>query len=156
MTRDVDLHDRVAGHRFSDGLAPQFLDVLVGIASPREFAAGDWIARHGEPADEFHLVIEGRCAIEVTAAGREPLVIATVHAGEVLGWSWLLAPHRWHFDVVALDHTRTVALDGVALRSACRTDHELGYEINHRLARVIAARLEATRLQLVDVYGHAR
>lgn len=156
MTHDGDLHAMLAAHRFADGLAPQFIDALATMARFVEHPAGTWIAVQGDPADAFHLVIEGRCAIEVAAAGRDPLVIATVHAGEALGWSWMLAPHLWHFDVLALDHTRTIAVDGAALRDACHADHELGYEIAHRLARVIALRLEATRLQLVDVYGQPR
>ena len=156
MTFESDLHVRLAAHRFADGLSPQRIEALAAMAHFDEFPAGTWIAKQGEPADAFHLVLEGRCAIEVTAAGRDPLVVATVHEGEVLGWSWMLAPHVWHFDVLALDPTRTIAVDGAALRTACHADHDLGYEISHRLARVIASRLEATRLQLVDVYGQSR
>jgi hypothetical protein len=32
-------------------------------------------------------------------------------------------------------------------------DHELGYQLLTRFATLIQDRLEATRLQLVDVYG---
>ncbi|MEQ1703771.1 MAG: cyclic nucleotide-binding domain-containing protein [Ilumatobacteraceae bacterium] len=150
------LHDSVAAHRFVDGLTPAHIDVLVGMARFGEYPAGTWVALRGDAADTFHLVLEGRFAIEVAAAGRDPLVVATVHPGEVLGWSWMLAPHVWHFDVLTLDHTRTIAIDGAALRAACRSDHDLGYEVSHRLARVIASRLEGTRLQLMDVYGQPR
>ena len=156
MTTAADMHHDLSAHRFVDGLAPRLVDVLGGMARFCEHPAGAWLAMQGDPATEFHLVLEGRFAIEVAAAGRDPLVIATVHAGEVVGWSWMLAPHVWHFDVLALDHTRTIAIDGPALRAACRADHELGHEVNHRLARVIATRLEATRLQLVDMYGKPR
>ena len=83
-------------------------------------------------------------------------MIATVHAGEVLGWSWMFAPHRWHFDVLARRIDRTIAIDAAQLRTACRADHELGFEITYRLAGVIASRLEATRQQLMDVYGQPR
>ena len=156
MTTVDHLHHDLGAHRFVDGLPPRLVDVLAGMARFCEHPAGAWLAQQGEPADEFHLVLEGRVAVEVAAAGRDPLVIATVHAGEVVGWSWMLAPHVWHFDVLALDHTRTIVIDGAALRTACRADHELGHEITHRLARVIASRLEATRLQLVDMYGKPR
>ncbi|MGB8861704.1 MAG: cyclic nucleotide-binding domain-containing protein [Ilumatobacteraceae bacterium] len=156
MTLGSDVHTSLAAHRFADGLAPELVDALATMAHFAEHPSGAWIATQGAPADRFHLMLEGRCAIEVAAAGRDPLVIATVHPGEVVGWSWMLAPHVWHFDVLALDHTRTIAIDGAELRAACRANHELGFEITHRLARVIASRLEATRLQLVDVYGHQR
>lgn len=156
MTAQADIRDTLAGHPFAAGLAPRLVDALAGMARIAEHPVGTWITVQGGPADEFHLVVDGRCAIEVAAAGRDPLVIATVHAGEVLGWSWMLAPHVWHFDVLALDHTRSIAVDGALLREACDTDHELGYEIVRRLAQVIASRLEATRLQLVDMYGQHR
>jgi CRP-like cAMP-binding protein len=156
MTHHPDLHARLLAHRFTDGMAPQLVDQLASLATFAEFHTGSWLGVQGKPADRFHLVDEGRCAIEMHAASNHPIVIATVHPGEVVGWSWMLAPHVWHFDVLALEPTRTISIDGTALNAACRADHELGFEINHRLARVIASRLEATRLQLVDVYAQHR
>jgi CRP/FNR family cyclic AMP-dependent transcriptional regulator len=63
-------------------------------------------------------------------------------------------PYRWHFDARAVELTRAIALDGECLRGKCEEDHDLGYEIMKRFALVIAERLEATRLQLLDVYGN--
>jgi CRP/FNR family transcriptional regulator, cyclic AMP receptor protein len=156
MTHHPELDDQLAAHAFSDGLSPRFIAELAAMAKFEQYPAGEWIAAKDDPAHWFHLVVRGRCAIEVTSPGREPLVIATVHANEVLGWSWMLPPHVWHFDVLALDDTHTIAIDGDALRAACRADHDLGYEVTQRLAGVIASRLEATRHQLVDVYGQPR
>jgi CRP/FNR family cyclic AMP-dependent transcriptional regulator len=153
MTDHSEMRAALATHPFVSDLAPRLLDELAALAHVAEFRAGAWIAQNGHPVDSFHLLTEGRCAVEVTAAGRAPLVIATVHAGEVLGWSWMVPPHSWHFDVLALDPTRTIAIDGTALRMACNNDHELGYEITRRLAGVIAGRLDATRMQLMDMYG---
>ncbi|HEV2460023.1 MAG TPA: hypothetical protein VGS80_16825, partial [Ktedonobacterales bacterium] len=47
---------------------------------------------------------------------------------------------------------RAVAFDGACLRAKCDADHELGYELMRRFAQVIVERLQATRLQLLDVY----
>jgi CRP-like cAMP-binding protein len=108
------------------------------------------------PADQLLLVTGGRVGIEIASADRDPLIITTVHAGEVVGWSWMVEPHEWRFDIVALSQVTGLAIDAVALRTACAADHELGYEIATRLSRVVAARLGATRLQLLDVYGRVR
>ena len=48
-----------------------------------------------------------------------------------------------------------IAFDGACLRGKCDADHELGYELMQRFAGVMLDRLQATRLQLLDVYGHA-
>jgi hypothetical protein len=47
-----------------------------------------------------------------------------------------------------------VAFDGACLRGKCENDHELGYELMRRFAAVLIERLQATRFQLLDVYGH--
>ena len=73
-----------------------------------------------------------------------------------MGWSWLFAPHRWQFDGRAVDPTRTIAFDGTCLRGKCDADHELGYQLMRRFAAVAVERLQATRLQLLDVYGQPR
>ena len=43
--------------------------------------------------------------------------------------------------------------DGACLRDKCEADHDLGYELMKRFAPVMLERLQATRLQLLDVYG---
>ena len=44
------------------------------------------------------------------------------------------------------------AFDGARLREACDADCGLGYAVMQRLLRVVADRLQALRLQLIDVY----
>jgi CRP/FNR family transcriptional regulator, cyclic AMP receptor protein len=152
----TDLHELLGTHEFFAGLEHHLILKVADMATIAEFPAGTWIARSGTDANVFHAVIEGRAGVELAAAGRPPLLVATVHPGEVVGWSWYFEPHRWHFDVLALDPLRTVAIDGVRLRVACVDDHELGYHLGRRLAQVVASRLESTRHQLMDVYGPAR
>jgi CRP-like cAMP-binding protein len=152
----TDLTRLLADHAFFQGLEPHLVDKVADLATVVDFRAGTWIARSGTDAGTFHAVIGGRAGVELSAADREPLLVATVHPGEVIGWSWFVEPHQWHFDVLALDDLRTVAVEGQLLRDACAADHELGYQLSRRLTRVVASRLEATRHQLVDVYGHAR
>ena len=151
-----EIRDALAGHPFFVGLDQQRIDALAAFTFVREVPAGMWIAHTGGQADVFHAIVHGRAGIEIHAADREPLVVATVHAGEVIGWSWFVQPHRWHFDVIALDTMRLLDIDAVRLRAACAADHELGFHVAGQLTQVLASRLEATRHQLVDIYGIAR
>jgi CRP/FNR family transcriptional regulator, cyclic AMP receptor protein len=152
----IDIASAVSAHPFLAGLDPRLVARIVPLAQLVEYPLGAWIARVGLPADQFLLLTEGRAGIEITAADRDPLIVATVHAGDVVGWSWFVEPHVWHFDVVALDDVQALAIDAAALRAACTADHELGYQLGTRLTAVVASRLEATRHQLIDVYGRAR
>ncbi len=71
----------------------------------------------------------------------------------VLGWSWLVSPYRGRFDALALETTRAIAFDGRCLRGKCEEDHEFGYELLTRFSTIMVKRLEATRVQLIDIYG---
>jgi hypothetical protein len=46
-----------------------------------------------------------------------------------------------------------LGLDGQCLRAKCEADHDLGYALMQRFAQVVVQRLQATRLQLLDLYG---
>ncbi|HYM55894.1 MAG TPA: cyclic nucleotide-binding domain-containing protein [Solirubrobacteraceae bacterium] len=150
------LEELIAASPVFAGLAPAQLELIAGCGVNEHFAAGDQLFREGGPADRFFLIREGAVALEIDAPGRGALVIETLHEGEVAGWSWLFEPYRWQFDARATAPTRVVAFDGACLRGKCEADHELGYELMRRFAASLIDRLQATRLQLLDVYGHAR
>lgn len=143
----------VADHPFFADLDPAFINLLVGCASNVRFKKGDFIFREGDPANSFYLIRDGKVAVEIFAPQREPITVATLEQGEILGWSWLLAPYQWKHQARAMDNVRALALDGKCLRGKCEQNHDLGYEILKRFARIIEQRLESTRLQLLDVYA---
>jgi CRP/FNR family transcriptional regulator, cyclic AMP receptor protein len=118
--------------------------------------SGSYLLREGRPAERFYLIRVGTVALEIQAPGRGAVIIETLQPGEVAGWSWLFAPYRWQFDARAVERCSVIAFDGACLRGKCDADHELGYELMRRFAECIVERLQATRLQLLDVYGTAR
>jgi CRP/FNR family transcriptional regulator, cyclic AMP receptor protein len=140
---------------FFAGMAEAQLDLLAGCASNARFDAGTPIIREGQSADSFWLITHGRAAVEIFVPGRGPVVVHTIGAGDILGWSWLFPPHRWRYDAHAVELVRAIAVDGACLRGKAEADHDLGYELMRRFAAVVIDLLTATRLQLVDMYAHA-
>jgi CRP/FNR family transcriptional regulator, cyclic AMP receptor protein len=125
----------------------------VGCSVNKIFEAGQFLFREGESADTFYVIRNGRVQVETFSPEHGPIIIQTEAEGEVLGWSWLVPPYHWRFDARATEQVRVIAIDGKCLREKCEEDHNLGYELMKRFALIIAERLEATRLQLLDVYG---
>lgn len=151
------LDETLAESPVFSGLTPAQLALIVGCAQNTGFDKGARLFREGEAADTFWLVRRGRVALTLHDPARGELTIETIEPGDVVGWSWLFEPYRWHSDAVAVDDVRAVAFDGACLRGKCETDHELGYELMRRFAAVAIDRLQHTRLRLLDVYGnHAR
>jgi CRP-like cAMP-binding protein len=137
------------------GLEEPFAARLAGCAQTAGFERGEALFREGDPADHFYVVRRGRVALEIFVPGRGPLTIETLEPGEIVGWSWLFPPHRWHFDARALEDVRAVAVDGACLRGKCDEDPAFGYELMRRFSAIMIERLQATRLRLLDVYGSA-
>jgi hypothetical protein len=82
------------------------------------------------------------------------MTISTHGPGELIGWSWLFPPYRWHFDGRVVERGSAIAFDGECLRGKAEGDHDLGYELMKRFAAQMVERLQATRIQLLDLYGH--
>jgi CRP/FNR family transcriptional regulator, cyclic AMP receptor protein len=142
-------------HPFLSGLEPEYLALLAGCASNVRFNEGSFLFREGDAADQCFLIREGKIALEIAAPGRGSIIVQTLAAGDVTGFSWLLEPHRWQFDGRVVEPVRAIALDGICLRGKCAADPRLGFELVQRFARLAIQRLQATRLRLLDVYGNA-
>ena len=143
----------VRDHPFFAGLNEDYINLIAGCARNVIFKAGAYLLHQGDRADEFYLIRHGRVALEVSAAGRAPVTFLTLGEGEVVGVSWLLPPYRWNYDARAVELVRAISMDAKCLRGKCDSDHDLGYEMMLRFVPLLIRRLQATRMQILDVYG---
>ena len=138
------------------GMSDEALELLSGCAANTRFADGEIVFREGDDADTFYVVRHGRVALETFVPARGPVTIETIDPGEVIGWSWLFAPYRWHFDARALGLVRATQFDAACLREKCEQDPAFGYDLISRFTQVLIERLQWTRLRLLDLYGDGR
>ena len=139
-------------HPFLAGLADGDLVVLARCGRLQAVAAGQVLAREGRAADTFHLVVDGQVALQVHSPRGGAIVLSTVGAGQVLGWSWRFPPHRWFFDAVTVVDTTTVLFEAAALRAALEERPALDADVTCRLGVVVTDRLRDARTQLLDLY----
>lgn len=137
---------------FTD-LDQEQLELIAGCGRNVIFGEGDRLFREGDAADVFFLVRRGVVALDTYVPNRGALTVDSVGPGEIAGWSWLVPPYRWHFTGRAVEPVHTVQFDGACLRGKCEADPLLGYDLLNRVAQVLVERLQATRFQLMDVYG---
>ena len=147
------LEPYLAEHPFLQGMNKRHIELLVGCASNARFNEGEYVFREGDAATQFYFIRHGRLALEIYRLRKGPVVVQTLGPGDILGWSWLFPPYRLHSDCRAMELTRAIALDGTCLRQKCEEDHELGYQLMKRFAHVFEKTLQATRMQLLDIYG---
>ncbi|HUO97325.1 MAG TPA: cyclic nucleotide-binding domain-containing protein [Rhizomicrobium sp.] len=141
----------VREHPFFSGMKEEQTAILAGCAKNVRFEAGQYLFHEGEPADQLYLLRSGRVALQISSPERA-VTIQTVGESEIVGASWLVAPYRWGLDAKALELTRAISLDAACLRGKCEDDHGLGYELMKRFMPILHQRLQAARLQILDVY----
>ena len=138
------------------GMSHEALELLSGCATNRRFTDDEILFREGDDADTFYVIRHGRVALETFVPARGSITIETIDPGEVVGWSWLFAPYRWHFDARALGLVRATQFGASCLRAKCEQDPAFGYDLITRFTQVLIERLQWTRLRLLDVYGDGR
>src|ERR1041384_8673533 len=92
---------RVALHPFLAGMNPKQLALLTDCAIPVHFKTGQTILREGDLANRFYLIESGKVILESGEGFGEPVIVETIGAGDLLGWSWMFPPYTWHFTAPA-------------------------------------------------------
>ncbi len=150
MTTEVDpatLLDRALG----DVPAPARARLLE-CAELVEFTAGDRIAAEGEPAEALHVVVAGTVQLAMHQRQAD-LCVATLGPGDLLGWSWLVPPHRWQFDATTPRGATLWRVPADELRSAMAEEPEVEAALATTMLSVLSRRLRDTRLQLLDLFS---
>jgi CRP/FNR family cyclic AMP-dependent transcriptional regulator len=144
----------LAAQPFLKGLSAAHLELLANESMLAEFKTDELIFKEGSSANRFYILLSGEVALESPCPKcddeRDPVLIETIGAGSVLGWSWLFPPYYSHFNARAVSQVKTIFFYATRLREQCESDHELGYELMKRAAEIFIERLQATRIKLSE------
>jgi len=138
-------------------LADGDIDALLQAAPPVELAAGEVLAREGDPADRAYLLVAGRLRASVAVGGSEGDMDRTVNeiaAGEVTGESALfLTGGRRAATLTALEASTVLALTRELFLPGAPNPALVALE-SHILAG-LARRIERTDAQIVEAWRAA-
>jgi CRP-like cAMP-binding protein len=146
---NADLKEMVKAHPFLHDMKPEHQEFISETAHLVRFEPQQIIFHEGEPANEFFLIREGKLALEAHEPGNGSALVQVLGPEDVLGWSWMFPPYAWHFTARAVQPTTMIALNGARLLIHAESEHDFGYELMKRVARIMMARLQATRRQLI-------
>jgi CRP/FNR family cyclic AMP-dependent transcriptional regulator len=147
------LAEHIRATWFGSDLPDISLRRLGMMAREYESPARTRLLREGDDTDELSILVEGRIALTEHVAGRGSVTLMSAEPGDVFGWTAIIPPYRATATVVSLEAVKVIAIDAQALRAELKADSELAAGIYPRLAEALARRLEATRQQLLDLYG---
>ncbi|WP_330455579.1 cyclic nucleotide-binding domain-containing protein [Streptomyces sp. NBC_00820] len=130
-------------------LPAEYREQLMRAAHQVSFEAGTRLFEEGRRADRFWIVRTGTVALDLHVPGRRPAVVESLGHGELVGWSWHFPPYIWHLGAEALSPVRAWEFEAEAVR----TNAEFGRATAVWVGRVVAQRLHASRVRLLDLYA---
>jgi len=151
-----EVFDVLVDQPFFAGMTDGQIRTVAEAATLVSFDEGGVIFVEGGPASDTYLILEGDIALTLRTQEHGSKIVQTLHRGDFVGWSWMYPPYRWSFDANVQTDVQAVQFDGPKLKKISLADSELGYALMRRFTEVIINRMQALRIQLLDVYSTFR
>ncbi|MEW1923026.1 cyclic nucleotide-binding domain-containing protein [Streptomyces sp. NPDC088360] len=140
-------------HSMLRALPAEYHQRLMRIAREVSFPQGTRLFEEGGRADRFWIIRTGAVSLDIHVPGRRPAVVETLGHNELVGWSWLFAPHTWHLGAETTTPVRAYEFDAAAVRAMCQDDPALGCAVSQWVGNILARRLRSSRVRLLDLYA---
>jgi CRP-like cAMP-binding protein len=109
---------------FAEVLSAAELDALASATRVIEFDEGSPVIGEGDPSDTMYVLAQGSVSVSIKKKGEDRLV-ATLHAGEIVGEMSLLTGAPRAATVVANEPVVTIEIDRSALRPLFKAEPAL-------------------------------
>jgi len=129
---------------------------LLELAQEVSFPEDTRIFEAGGTADRFWVIRSGAVHLDQQVTPHRRITVATLGAGDLLGWSWLFPPYEWDFGAEAFSPVRAYEFDAQQVLRLCEEDPALGLTLMRTVAEILAYRLETTRNKLMEQYSIRR
>ncbi len=132
-------------------LTPAELEKIVLISEPVSCADGQVIFREGDPSSHLYLVASGRVSLRMSLPNQKILSIATLEAGEELGWSAVRRRKPYTATAVAIGSVEAARIPSDKLLKLFEADPRIGYVVCRGLLGIVAERLSEARLRIANL-----
>ena len=126
-------------------LAADEVQRILAIGTRISLRSGASLFKLGDPAERLFLIERGliRLTLPMQVRGRqEDVVVEERIAGQTVGWSALIPPHKFTLAATAPLETEVIALPREDLRRHFTAHPTVGYQVALNLAVVIGHRLQ--------------
>ncbi|MFN8673370.1 MAG: cyclic nucleotide-binding domain-containing protein [Candidatus Sericytochromatia bacterium] len=148
-----EIKTHIKEHLFFKHFKENEIDILEKCASIKNFEEDDFLTTIREEAKVFYLITNGSVTLQLFSHEKGIIELEKLESEDLLGWSWLIAPYKWHFDAIAVEKTQAICFDAVAIKKEMENNTEFGYKMYKIFTPIIIERIQAERKNLLDIYG---
>lgn len=137
---------------FSD-LSPSDVQAVLRICIPVDLPSGETVCRQGAPGDCMYVIEQGTVAVTVQAQGGEPVQVASLGAGEIIGEMTLVDSQPRSASVIATTTVRAFRIDRADFDRLRSEMHPSVYKISRRIALTVCQRLRKVNQEVSRLVG---
>lgn len=142
----------LSDHAILKDLSANHLKYLEECAKVVTLKKEDTLFTTGKRAEGFFLIQSGRIFLQLYTEERGPQEIQSLGPGDLIGWSWLSAPHTWQYDAKAASDAAVYFFDGFEIKKRFDLDPQFRAVILEKFIVTIGDRLVAARKKILDLY----
>jgi CRP-like cAMP-binding protein len=135
-----------------EGLTPEELREIIQLAEHRALDAGDLLFAEGDDAEALYVVADGAVEVRSHSPGGEPIVLADLGPGSVVGEMSILEGGERSATVEALRNAELFRVSRGAFESLRSRDHPVAYKIIMGLCRLLGERRRETDERVQKVF----
>jgi SulP family sulfate permease len=128
-----------------NGLSADEAVAVLGLATRTQLAPGTVLFKLGDAAQSLYLIERGRIALTLpmqVKGGEQDIMVEERVAGQTVGWSALIPPHRFTLKATAQIETEVLAISRGVLHAHLTSRPAVANTLTMNLASVIGQRLQ--------------
>lgn len=137
------------------GLPPGPRERLAATMVRTDVDAGATFMHEDDVTKFLSIIVRGRVALRLRVPERGAVTILTLDPGDIVGWSAIVPPYRATTSATALEPTELASFPAEELRAILASDAEVAAAFLPPVMETVAARVAATRDQLLDLFRGA-
>ena len=138
---------------FFRGLDDAELEEVARLCGEHSYNTGELCQSEGQATNRVNIILSGRVGAVIHIPNvsycSSEIILNTLHAGDIFGWSALIKGTPWS-TLRVLEPTKVLYLDADELIDLCEKNNHLGYILMKNLSMMIASSLRRNRMSLLN------
>lgn len=148
-----DLIEQVHGTMLTLYLGEKYLDEFVSRGKVLFCEPDELLFKEGDCNESTYIIVKGQIELFMTVPGRGESRILSLGRGDLVAWSPITGDAIMTCSARCLQPSTLLRWKSQEIQDQMQSDNEFGFRFMKLTSSVLAKRLVATRLQLLDLFS---
>lgn len=149
----LDLIEQISGTMLASHIGEKYMEAFASRGTVLFCEPDELLFQEGDCNESTYIVVKGQVELFMTVPGRGESRILSLGRGDLVAWSSITGDAIMTCSARCLQPTTLLRWKSQEIHAQMQADKEFGYRFMKLTSAVLAKRLIATRLQLLDLFA---